>query len=128
MFSLSCWCSLFTPLSLSLSLSHSFPFPLLLLPLLLFLPPLPGASNTSFAIRPLLEYLNSFDHYDILAYKPIRSHLDVVALQNDVNIIVSWIEPTSIPRKQSSWCSLEDYTLCSPKSLWHAVTLLKPPP
>jgi len=47
---------------------------------------------------PLLEYLDSFDHYadDILAYKHIRSHLDVVVLQNDVNIIVTWIEPTRL--------------------------------
>jgi len=60
--------------------------------------PLPGASHTSFAIRPLLEYLNSFDHYadNILDYEPIRSHLDGVALQNYVNIIVSWIEPTGL--------------------------------
>ena len=33
-------------------------------------------------------------------------------------------DSNSIPHKQSSWCSLEDYTLCIPKSLWQAVKLL----
>ena len=38
------------------------------------------------------------------------------------------LDSNSIPHKQSSWCSLEDYTLCRPKSLWQVVTLLKPHP
>ena len=56
-------------------------------------PPLPGAIQVL-----LLEHLNSFDHYvdNILAYKHIRIHLDGVALQNDVNIIVNWIESTGL--------------------------------
>jgi len=75
----------FTPFFPSLSYS-SFPsFP--------SSPPLPGAIKVL-----LLEHLNSFGHYvdDILAYKHIRIHLDGVALQNDVNIIVSWIESTGL--------------------------------
>ena len=97
MSSLSCWCNLHVYPS-SLSVPPFFPFPLLLLlPLLPFLTPSPR-SNTSFTIRPLLEHLNSFDHYvdDILAYKRIRSYLDGVALQSDVNIIVNWIESTGL--------------------------------
>ena len=86
---------MFTPLS---QFTPFFPFPLLLLlPLLPFLTP-STRSTTSFTIRPLLEHLNSFNHYvdDILAYKHIRSHLDGVALQNEVNIIVNWIESTRL--------------------------------
>ena len=92
MSSLSCWCSLHVYPSLSVhpflfpSLSYSsFPSP--------SSPPLPGAIQVL-----VLEHLNSFDHYvdDILAYKHIRSHLDGVALQNDVNIIVNWIESTRL--------------------------------
>ena len=37
-------------------------------------------------------------------------------------------DSNSILPKQSSWCSVADYTLCSPKSLWLAVKLLKSPP
>ena len=33
---------------------------------------------------------------DILVYKPIRCYLDRVALQNDVNIIVDWIDSTGL--------------------------------
>ena len=33
---------------------------------------------------------------DILVYKPMKGHLDGVALQNDINIIVNWINSTGL--------------------------------
>ena len=59
---------------------------------LLFILAMNPLTNVSLSINTrLILYAD-----DILVYKPIRCYLDRVALQNDVNIIVDWIDFTGL--------------------------------